>query len=210
MEVGVGNQTTVVANTNYVFIMQINGVSEVQCAPEALTVVLEDNFKWEQVEPKVTAAVEAGLKQVQKETDDHVIEAVRYLIDVKVKPVLQGDGGDIRFEGFKDGVVSVSLHGACKGCPSSVITLKQGVEKYIKTHVPQVISVRTVDDDGNIQVERVDSEDEAIPVTQQEMQIRIGTCWQYDGGDGQTVSILQRVRVNPRRTLVNLDETTMN
>ncbi|MDY6954470.1 MAG: NifU family protein [Thermodesulfobacteriota bacterium] len=71
-------------------------------------------------------------------------EAVQAVID-KIRPMLQADGGDVELVAVDDSVVKVRLQGACKGCPMSQVTLKNGIEKYIKKEVPQVDRVEAVD-----------------------------------------------------------------
>ncbi|HID29103.1 MAG TPA: NifU family protein, partial [Desulfobacterales bacterium] len=68
-------------------------------------------------------------------------ESVQAVID-KIRPMLQADGGDVQLVSVDDGVVKVRLQGACKGCPMSQMTLKNGIEKYVKQEVPEVIEWR--------------------------------------------------------------------
>lgn len=72
-------------------------------------------------------------------TEDQVEKTLQEL-----RPQLQADGGDIEFLGFKDGIVKVRLKGACAGCPMSTMTLKRGVERYLKKRIPEVIRVEAV------------------------------------------------------------------
>ncbi|NVL91175.1 MAG: NifU family protein [Desulfobacterales bacterium] len=71
-------------------------------------------------------------------------ESVQAVID-KIRPSLQADGGDVELVGIDDGVVKVRLQGACKGCPMSQMTLKNGIERFIKSEVPGVDRVESVD-----------------------------------------------------------------
>jgi Fe-S cluster biogenesis protein NfuA len=71
-------------------------------------------------------------------------EAVQVVID-KIRPTLQADGGDVELVSVDNGVVKVRLQGACKGCPMSQMTLKNGIEKFIKKEVPEVDRVEAVD-----------------------------------------------------------------
>lgn len=73
--------------------------------------------------------------------NDPVIKQIIDIIEERVRPAVAMDGGDIIFRGFKDGIVFVSLHGACSGCPSSSVTLKDGVENMLKHYVPSVTEV---------------------------------------------------------------------
>jgi Fe-S cluster biogenesis protein NfuA len=71
-------------------------------------------------------------------------EQVQKIIDEQVRPALRMDGGDIELVGIKDNIVSVRLKGACNGCPSAGITLQMGVERILKTEIPEIESVVSV------------------------------------------------------------------
>ncbi|QFT78325.1 NifU family protein [Erythrobacter sp. THAF29] len=77
-----------------------------------------------------------------KEEDAETIAAIHELLETRVRPAVAGDGGDIAYRGFSEGVVYLSLQGACAGCPSSTMTLKQGIESLLKHYVPEVVEVR--------------------------------------------------------------------
>ena len=79
----------------------------------------------------------AKIKSSNKEIDNKIIE----ILDEYIKPAVEQDGGAIQFESFNKGVVKVSLQGACSGCPSSMITLKGGIEKLLKRFIPEVNEV---------------------------------------------------------------------
>lgn len=74
-------------------------------------------------------------------TEDIVIQ-IRELIETRVRPAVANDGGDIIYRGFREGVVFLTMQGACAGCPSSTATLKQGIESLLKHYVPEVTEVR--------------------------------------------------------------------
>lgn len=74
--------------------------------------------------------------------DAETIAAINELLETRVRPAVAGDGGDIAYRGFSEGVVYLSLQGACVGCPSSTATLKHGIEGLLKHYVPEVIEVR--------------------------------------------------------------------
>lgn len=74
--------------------------------------------------------------------DEDVVEQIKELIETRVRPAVAGDGGDIRYHGFRDGVVYLTMQGACAGCPSSTATLKNGIESLLKHYVPEVTEVR--------------------------------------------------------------------
>lgn len=71
-----------------------------------------------------------------------VIEQIKELIETRVRPAVAGDGGDIVYRGFREGVVYLTMQGACAGCPSSTATLKNGIETLLKHYVPEVSEVR--------------------------------------------------------------------
>lgn len=79
-----------------------------------------------------------------KADDDPIIVAIRELIDMRVRPAVARDGGDIIFRGFRDGVVLLHLRGACDGCPSAAMTLKHGIEKLLQHYIPEVREVRAL------------------------------------------------------------------
>jgi Fe-S cluster biogenesis protein NfuA len=76
--------------------------------------------------------------------DAEIIAQIKELIETRVRPAVANDGGDIVYRGFKDGKVYLGLHGACSGCPSSTMTLKQGIESLLKHYVPEVETVEAV------------------------------------------------------------------
>ena len=77
-----------------------------------------------------------------REEDAEIIAAINELLETRVRPAVAGDGGDIAYRGFSEGVVYLSLQGACSGCPSSTATLKHGIESLLKHYVPEVVEVR--------------------------------------------------------------------
>jgi Fe-S cluster biogenesis protein NfuA len=99
--------------------------------------------------------------------DDEVVAMIKELLETRIRPAVQEDGGDIRYVGYEEetGIVSVKLAGSCVGCPSSSVTLKNGVENMLMHYIPEITAVHAMeeDDDGNI----VDSTTgEAIDVEQ--------------------------------------------
>jgi Fe-S cluster biogenesis protein NfuA len=76
--------------------------------------------------------------------DAELVAEIRELIETRVRPAVAQDGGDIVYRGFRDGTVYLAMHGACSGCPSSTMTLKQGIESLLKHYVPEVEAVEAV------------------------------------------------------------------
>ncbi len=88
------------------------------------------------VPPEDVMAVE------ERTEDSEIIAAINELLETRVRPAVAGDGGDIAYRGFRDGVVYITLQGSCSGCPSSTATLKHGIEGLLKHYVPEVVEVR--------------------------------------------------------------------
>jgi len=76
--------------------------------------------------------------------DAEIVAQIRELIETRVRPAVAQDGGDIVYRGFREGTVFLALHGACSGCPSSTMTLKNGIESLLKHYVPEVEAVEAV------------------------------------------------------------------
>lgn len=76
------------------------------------------------------------------EGTEDIVAQIKELIETRVRPAVASDGGDIRYRGFRSGVVYLQMQGACSGCPSSSATLKQGIEGLLKHYVPEVSEVR--------------------------------------------------------------------
>lgn len=76
--------------------------------------------------------------------DEETVKTIKELIETRVRPAVANDGGDIMFHGFRDGVVSLHMRGACAGCPSSTATLRGGIERLLQHFCPEVVEVRAV------------------------------------------------------------------
>ena len=75
---------------------------------------------------------------------NEIINKINEVLDSKIRPAVAKDGGDITFKSFKDGIVTVELKGSCSGCPSSIMTLKQGVQNLLTHYIPEVKSVEAI------------------------------------------------------------------
>lgn len=94
------------------------------------------------IAPDAVLAPDAGSIQ---EDDDEIVKQIKELIDTRVRPAVAQDGGDIIFHGFERGIVYLHMRGACAGCPSSTITLKNGIENLLRYYVPEVSEVRPIE-----------------------------------------------------------------
>jgi Fe-S cluster biogenesis protein NfuA len=106
---------------------------------EVLTTIMEHFVSGKAIMAQANKSVETN------EDEDEVVKQIRELIDTRVRPSVAQDGGDIVFHGFENGVVKLQMHGSCSGCPSSAITLKNGIENMLKHYIPEVESVEAVE-----------------------------------------------------------------
>ena len=90
---------------------------------------------------KILSETTSDSKPVQS---NEIINKINEVLDTKIRPAVARDGGDITFKSFKDGIVIVELKGSCSGCPSSIMTLKQGVQNLLCHYIPEIKSVEAV------------------------------------------------------------------
>jgi len=79
-----------------------------------------------------------------QEEEDETVLLIKELLDSRIRPTVQEDGGDIQFVEFKDGIVYLIMQGSCSSCPSSVVTLKNGVQNMLQFYIPEVLSVEQI------------------------------------------------------------------
>lgn len=136
----------------------LDGVARVFLGADFVTVTKSDDVDWTQLkarvlgaimdhalsgEPALTAAAAAVQEDCAPE-DAEVVAQIKELLDTRVRPAVAGDGGDIVFRGYRDGVVWLHMQGSCSGCPSSTATLKHGIETMLRHYVPEVRRVEQV------------------------------------------------------------------
>jgi Fe-S cluster biogenesis protein NfuA len=90
----------------------------------------------------IAVPAEAELAVEEDAADADIVAQIHELLETRVRPAVAGDGGDIIYRGYRDGVVHLQMQGACSGCPSSAATLKHGIESLLKHYVPEVTEVR--------------------------------------------------------------------
>ena len=133
-------------------ILSINGVEGIFLGQDFISVNKNENIKWDEIKHIVISLINdfyAGGKEFvidenikEKDLDLSEIESkIVKILEEKIRPAVARDGGDIKFEEFKNGVVKVKLQGSCSGCPSSTMTLKQGVQNLLCHYVPDVKEV---------------------------------------------------------------------
>merc|ERR1712066_618290 len=96
--------------------------------------------------PVVNADIETLTTTEVYDDDDDTVAMIKELLDSRIRPTVQEDGGDIIYMGFDDGVVKLRMQGACNSCPSSVVTLKNGVQNMLQFYIPEVLAVEQVFD----------------------------------------------------------------
>ena len=133
-------------------ILSINGVKGVFLGEDFISVNKDDLTKWDDLKHIVISfindfysegkefVIDESLEEQNLNLDELEQKIVK-ILDEKIRPAVARDGGDIKFKEFKDGVVKVQLQGSCSGCPSSTMTLKQGVQNLLCHYLPEVKEV---------------------------------------------------------------------
>ena len=142
-----GEATNVFFGGDFVTVTAAPGVNWSDLKPMVLSILL-DHFVSEA--PLFAPGTAGGISvpgenemMVEESTEDaDIITQINELLESRVRPAVAGDGGDIQYRGYKDGVVYLQMQGACAGCPSSSATLKHGIEGLLKHYVPEVVEVR--------------------------------------------------------------------
>ena len=133
-------------------ILSVNGVEGIFLGQDFISVNKKDNIKWEEIKHIVISLIndfyadgkEFVIDENMKDEDLDLGEIEKKIVKIleeKIRPAVARDGGDIKFKEFKDGVVKVQLQGSCSGCPSSTMTLKQGVQNLLCHYLPEVKEV---------------------------------------------------------------------
>ena len=136
-------------------LLSFKGVELILLSKNFLSVKKTKDVSWNELKPMVISHLnhyfennkdpilkEKKLKNRNSEqTKDETIKKIMDVLDSKIRPAVARDGGDIKFKSFEKGVVKVELQGSCSGCPSSLMTLKQGVQNLLKHYVKEVNSV---------------------------------------------------------------------
>ena len=141
-------------NNNFIKkLLEVEGVELILLAQNFLTVKKNNSVSWDALKPTVVSHIndyfeknkkpilDSIKKKSSEETSDEVIKKIEEVLDTKIRPAVARDGGDIKFKSFNNGVVTVELQGSCSGCPSSLMTLKQGVQNLLCHYVEEVKSV---------------------------------------------------------------------
>lgn len=141
-------------------LFEIDGVTGVFFGSDFISVTKDDG-EWQHLKPAILGAImehylsgapviegeESGGDSTGEdfaEADAATVNTIKELLDTRVRPAVAQDGGDITFQGYREGVVYLHMRGACAGCPSSTATLKHGIENLLRHFIPEVQEVRPV------------------------------------------------------------------
>jgi len=146
-------------------LFEIEGVKGVFLGRDFITVTKASDKGWPALKPPILAAImdhftnnrpvvldpaahaKIEAENAPSEDEGEVAKQIREILDVKVRPAVAQDGGDITFQSYEDGIVYLNLKGSCAGCPSSTATLKAGIENMLKHYIPEIKEVRQVRQD---------------------------------------------------------------
>ncbi|KAG8574754.1 hypothetical protein GDO81_009314 [Engystomops pustulosus] len=145
-------------------LFRVEGVKSVFLGPDFITVTKDsEEVDWNLMKPDIYATImdffSSGLPVITddaprsetaaSEDDDEVVAMIKELLDTRIRPTVQEDGGDVLYRGFQDGIVQLKLQGSCTSCPSSIITLKSGIQNMLQFYIPEVEGVEQVTDDDD-------------------------------------------------------------
>ena len=136
-------------------LFSVSGVESIFLGKDFISVNKQDDVEWEEIKHIIVSlindfystgkeyVVEKNLKESSENLEEIELRIIK-ILDQKIRPAVARDGGDIKFKEFKDGIVKVQLQGSCSGCPSSKMTLKQGVQNLLCHYIPEIKSVEAV------------------------------------------------------------------
>ena len=134
-------------------------ISNVFVGEDFLSITKSQEVDWEVIKPNVLSIITDFLTSNEKisikekkpgkkikygEKEKEIVKQIEEILDQRIKPAVAQDGGDIQFVKFESGRVFLEMRGACSGCPSSVLTLKSGIENMLKYYIPEIVSVEAV------------------------------------------------------------------
>ena len=134
-------------------LLSVNGVTGIFLGADFISVNKKEEEKWEDIKHIVISlindfyssgkefVIDKSLDAKEKINLIEIEKQIIKILDTKIRPAVAKDGGDIKFKEFKDGIVKVQLQGSCSGCPSSTMTLKQGIQNLLCHYIPDVKEV---------------------------------------------------------------------
>jgi len=146
-------------------VFRIEGVKGVFFGPDFIVITKhDDDSEWKLMKPEIFATImdffTSGLPVINADVetltsteiyddDDDTVAMIKELLDTRIRPTVQEDGGDIVYMGFDDGIVKLKMQGSCTSCPSSIVTLKNGVQNMLQFYIPEVVSVEQIFDESD-------------------------------------------------------------
>ena len=136
-------------------LISVKGVEGIFLGEDFISINKHSDFSWDEIKHIVislindfysngkSCVIENSLKE-DKENFEEIEKKIIKILDQKIRPAVAKDGGDIKFKEFKNGIVKVQLQGSCSGCPSSTMTLKQGVQNLLCHYIPEVKEVEAI------------------------------------------------------------------
>ncbi|XP_050347987.1 NFU1 iron-sulfur cluster scaffold homolog, mitochondrial-like [Nymphalis io] len=158
-------------------LFRIDGVKGIFFGSDFITVTKQDDdVDWKLMKPDIYATImdffASGLPVVTdvkpsgdtqiNEDDDEIVQMIKELLDTRIRPTVQEDGGDVLFVDFKDGVLRLKMQGSCSSCPSSIVTLKNGVQNMMQFYIPEVLAVEQIDNEDEQLSEKIFKEFEQL------------------------------------------------
>ena len=141
-------------------ILSLEGTVMVFFGKDFITVKKEKDLNWDDLKPGIISEIndyyskgnEVVVKKGSHKSENdskpnqsnEIINKINEVLDTKIRPAVARDGGDIKFKEFKNGIVTVQLQGSCSGCPSSIMTLKQGIQNLLCHYIPEIKSVEAI------------------------------------------------------------------
>tara|TARA_B110001454_G_C12597846_1_gene383143 strand:+ start:31 stop:585 length:555 start_codon:yes stop_codon:yes gene_type:complete len=141
-------------------ILSLEGTVMVFFGQDFITVKKEKSLNWDDLKHGIISEINdyyslgndvvvkkdlnKSISNPELDQSNEIANKINEVLDAKIRPAVARDGGDITFKSFKDGLVTVELKGSCSGCPSSVMTLKQGVQNLLCHYIPEVKSVEAI------------------------------------------------------------------
>jgi Fe-S cluster biogenesis protein NfuA len=138
----------------------IEGVSGVFFGMDFITISKDLKTEWVEIKPSIMLTImehfskkmplyadegnQASSSNEINDDDSEIVKQIKEIIEHRVRPAVAQDGGDIIFHSFENGILKLELHGSCSGCPSSTVTLKNGIESMMRHYVPEVESVEAI------------------------------------------------------------------
>tara|TARA_Y100001970_G_scaffold292090_1_gene431883 strand:+ start:2626 stop:3177 length:552 start_codon:yes stop_codon:yes gene_type:complete len=139
-------------------LLNLEGIELILISEKFISVKKDDKINWDTLRPSIISAINDYLEknktpillkkenEIEKKSveEDKIVTEIKKVLDSKIRPAVSKDGGDIKFISFEKGTVKVELQGSCSGCPSSIMTLKNGVQNLLRHYIKEVKNVEAM------------------------------------------------------------------